>query len=137
MHERATGPVLWCDGGARGNPGPSAYGFVLEAPGGTLLEEASEALGIGTVSTAEYRGLIAGLEAAAALGLERLEVRMDSQLVVAQLTGERDVKNPSIARFVDRAHELGRLVGPVRWRWVRREYNARANELVARALGVS
>jgi ribonuclease H / adenosylcobalamin/alpha-ribazole phosphatase len=110
---------------------------VLEAPDGSVLAEVSEALGVGTASVAEYRGLIAGLEAAGRLGLSRLEVRMDSQLAVAQLCGEREVKNATIARLVERAHELGMEVGPVRWHWVRREHNARANALVARALGVT
>jgi ribonuclease HI len=136
LRERGNRPVLWCDGGARGNPGPSACGYVLEAGDGSVLGEASEALGVGTAIVAEYRGLIAGLEAAARLGLRRLEVRMDSQLAVAQLCGEREVKNPAIAKLVEKAQGLGTQVGPVRWRWVRREHNARANALVARALGV-
>ena len=136
LRERSGRPVLWCDGGARGNPGPSAFGYVLEAADGSVLREAGGALGVGTASIAEYRGLIAGLESAAELGLKRLEVRMDSQLVVAQLTGERDVKNPAIAALAERARELAATVGPVRWRWVRREHNARANALVARVLGL-
>ncbi|HEY3070122.1 MAG TPA: ribonuclease HI family protein [Gaiellaceae bacterium] len=135
--QRAGRPVLWCDGGARGNPGPSAFGYVLEAADGSLLAEVAEGLGVGTASVAEYRGLLAGLEAAARLGLSRLEVRMDSQLAIAQLDGEREVKNPTIARLVERARELEGVVGPVRWRWVRREHNARANALVAQALGMS
>jgi probable phosphoglycerate mutase len=110
---------------------------VLEAADGSLLAEVAEGLGVGTASVAEYRGLLAGLEAAARLGLSRLEVRMDSQLAIAQLDGEREVKNPTIARLVERARELEGVVGPVRWRWVRREHNARANALVAQALGMS
>jgi ribonuclease HI len=66
----------------------------------------------------------------------RLEVPSDSQLVVAQLCGEREIKNPAVAELAVRALELAVAVGPVRWRWIRREPNARANALVARALGI-
>jgi ribonuclease HI len=136
LRERPGCPVLWCDGGARGNPGPSALGYVVEDARGLVLAEAGETCGTGTASTAEYRAVIAGLEAARSLGLERVEVRVDSQLVVAQLSGEREIKNPAIAALAARVLELAAAVGPVRWRWIRREQNARANALVARALGI-
>jgi ribonuclease HI len=128
-------PVLWCDGGSRGNPGPSAYAYVLEAAGGELLAEAAERFGVSTATTAEYRGLLAGLARAAELGLTRLEVRMDSQLTVAQLTGERQPKNPAVRRLLEEARETAARVGPVRFRWVPRDENGRANRLVAEALG--
>ena len=134
--ERPGLPVLWCDGGARQNPGPSAFGYVLAAADGSILCEGSGQLGIGTASTAEYRGVIAGLEAAVEHGLERLEVRLDSQLVVAQLSGEREIKNRQIAHLADRVRELAAQLGPVRWRWVPREHNHRANALVSHALGL-
>ena len=128
--------MVWCDGGARENPGPSAYGYVVQGPDGSVLAEAAGSCGIGTATIAEYRGVIAGLEAARAHGLSRLEVRLDSQLLVAQLSGERAIKNRAVAELAGRAQELAATVGPVRWRWVRREQNARANALVARALGI-
>jgi ribonuclease HI len=128
--------VLWCDGGSRGNPGPSAYGYVIEAPGGEVLAEAAEAIGVGTATVAEYRGLLAGLARAGELGLSRVEVRMDSQLAVAQLNGEREPKNPTVRRLHEAAHELATVVGPVRYRWVSRDENGRANRLVAEALGL-
>lgn len=112
-------PVLWCDGGSRGNPGPSAYGYVIEAPGGEVLAQAAEQIGVATATTAEYRGLLAGLARAGELGLRRVEVRMDSQLAVAQLNGEREPKNPSVRRLHDAARELAAAVGPVRYLWVR------------------
>ncbi len=93
-------------------------------------------MGVGTANVAEYRGLIAGLEAAAEFGLRQLEVRTDSQLVVAQLTGERPVNNPTLAALAERAQELGNKVGPIRWRWISRDHNRRANALVARVLGL-
>jgi ribonuclease HI len=136
LTEHSDRPVLWCDGGSRGNPGPSAFGYVLEAVDGSLLAQGSEACGRGTATTAEYRAIIAGLEAARQLGLAGLEVRVDSQLAVAQLRGERAIKNPAVAELAARARELASAVGPVRWRWIRREQNARANALVADALGI-
>jgi ribonuclease H / adenosylcobalamin/alpha-ribazole phosphatase len=129
-------PVLWCDGGSRGNPGPSAYGYVIEAPGGELLAEIAERLGVSTATTAEYRGLLAGLARAKELGLSRLEMRMDSQLAVAQLNGEREPRNAAIRALLEQAHELAASVGPVRYRWVPRDENGRANRLVADALGL-
>jgi ribonuclease H / adenosylcobalamin/alpha-ribazole phosphatase len=136
LAERSDRPVLWCDGGARGNPGPCAYAYVVEGPDGSVLAEAGKPCGVGTATTAEYHGVVAGLEAARALGLSRLEVRLDSQLLVAQLSGEREIKNRALAELAGRAQNLAAAVGPVRWRWVRREQNARTNALVARALGI-
>jgi ribonuclease HI len=127
--------VLWCDGGSRGNPGPSAYSYVIEAPGGEVLSEAAESIGVATAIVAEYRGLLAGLARASELGLSRIEVCMDSQLAVAQLNGEREPKNPIVRRLHEAAHELAIAVGPVRYRWVSRDENGRANRLVAEALG--
>lgn len=98
--------MLWCDGGSRGNPGPSAYGFVIEAPGGEVLTEAADSIGIATAIVAEYRGLLAGLARGGELGLSRIEVRMDSQLAIAQLKGEREPKNPSVQRLHEAAREL-------------------------------
>lgn len=128
--------MLWCDGGSRGNPGPSAYGYVIEAPGGEVPAEAAESIGVGTATVAEYRGLLAGLARAGELGLSRVEVRMDSQLAVAQLNGEREPKNPTVRRLHETARELATAVGPVRYRWVSRDENGRANRLVAEALGL-
>lgn len=128
--------MLWCDGGSRGNPGPSAYGYVIEAPGGEVLAEAAESIGVATATVAEYRGLLAGLARAGELGLSRVEVRTDSQLVVAQLNGEREPRNPSVRRLHEAARDLATAVGPVRYRWVPRNENGRANRLVAETLGL-
>ena len=73
---------LHTDGGSRGNPGPAAYGYVLEGEDGTVLAAEGEAIGVATNNVAEYSGLIAGLRAAAELGARRVDVRMDSKLVV-------------------------------------------------------
>src|ERR671924_636492 len=79
---------LSTDGGARGNPGPAAYGYVLEAEDGTVLAAHGEAIGLATNNVAEYRALVAGLECARDLGVHDLDVVSDSELVVKQMRGE-------------------------------------------------
>src|SRR5437588_11876430 len=79
---------LSTDGGARGNPGPAAYGYVLEADDGTVLAAHGERIGVATNNVAEYRALIAGLEKALDLALSDVEVVSDSELLVKQMTGE-------------------------------------------------
>ena len=94
MSEHASGEwTLRCDGGARGNPGPGALAYVLFDPAGLEVEARGAYLGSVTNNTAEYRGLIAGLEAAKRRGVERLRVCLDSELVVRQMTGEYRVKH--------------------------------------------
>src|SRR5438876_682490 len=90
---RAATVKLFTDGGARGNPGPAAYGYVLEADDGTVLAAHGEKIGIATNNVAEYSALIAGLEKALELGVPRVEVVSDSELMVKQMTGEYRVKN--------------------------------------------
>ena len=125
---------LSTDGGARGNPGPAAYGYVLEAEDGTVLDARGEAIGVATNNVAEYRALLAGLEKAAELGVTELEVVSDSELLVKQMTGEYRVKNPALAELNARADRLAREVGRVRYTAVRREHNELADRLVNEAL---
>src|SRR5262249_30425366 len=87
---------LSTDGGARGNPGPAAYGYVLEAEDGTVLDARGERIGIATNNVAEYRALIAGLERAVELGVDELEVVSDSELLVKQMQGDYRVKNETL-----------------------------------------
>jgi ribonuclease HI len=136
LRARSDRPVLWCDGGSRGNPGPSAYGFVLEAADGTLLAEEGRALGVSTAVVAELRGLLAGLRRAAELEVGRVEVRMDSQVAIAQLTGEKRITNPLLRSLAREVEEAASNVGPVRYRWISRERNGRANALVKAALDI-
>ena len=89
--------VLYTDGGARGNPGPAAYGFVLEAEDGDLLAAEGVAIGSATNNVAEYSGLVAGLTRALELEVDDLEVRSDSELMVKQMRGEYKVKNEALA----------------------------------------
>ena len=99
---------LSTDGGSRGNPGPAAYGYVLEAEDGTVLDARGEAIGTATNNVAEYSGLIAGLESALERGVEEVEVVSDSELLVKQMRGEYKVKNETLRELVDEADALAR-----------------------------
>jgi ribonuclease HI len=125
---------LYTDGGARGNPGPAAYGYVLESEDGTVLAAHGERIGVATNNVAEYRGLIGGLEKAIELALEELEVISDSELLVKQMTGEYRVKNEALRELSLQASRLARQVGDVSYRAVRREHNELADRLVNEAL---
>ena len=125
---------LSTDGGARGNPGPAAYGYVLETDDGTVLAAHGEAIGEATNNVAEYRALLAGLEKAADVGIDELEVVSDSELLVKQMRGEYKVKNAALRELWEDAQDLARKVGPVRYTAVRREHNELADQLVNEAL---
>jgi probable phosphoglycerate mutase len=125
---------LSTDGGARGNPGPAAYAFVLEAEDGTVLEARGEAIGVATNNVAEYRALIEGLRRAVEAGVRELEVVSDSELVVKQMRGEYRVKNAALRGLSLEAARLAREVGDVRYTAVRREHNELADRLVNEAL---
>jgi probable phosphoglycerate mutase len=125
---------LFTDGGARGNPGPAAYGFVLEAEDGTVLAAEGAAIGVATNNVAEYRALIAGLERAVELSVPELEVVSDSELLVKQMTGEYRVKNEALRELSLDAARLARQLGKVSYTAVRREHNELADRLVNEAL---
>jgi ribonuclease HI len=126
--------TLSTDGGARGNPGPAAYGYVLEADDGTVLDARGEPIGVATNNVAEYSALIAGLEKALELGVDELEVISDSELMVKQMRGEYRVKNQALMELSIRANRLVRQLGGVTFRAVRREHNELADRLVNEAL---
>lgn len=126
--------TLRCDGGSRGNPGPGAFGFVLEDPAGSEREARGEYLGSVTNNVAEYRGLIAGLEAAVRHGARPLLVRMDSELVIRQMTGQYRVKNEGLKVLHAEARRVARGLPEVQYEAVRRHANTRADELVNEAL---
>jgi ribonuclease HI len=125
---------LSTDGGARGNPGPAAYGYVLEAEDGTVLDARGETIGVATNNVAEYRALVAGLAKAVELGIDDLEVVSDSELLVKQMTGEYRVKNKALQDLSLEAARLARQVRSVRYTAVRRELNELADQLVNEAL---
>jgi ribonuclease HI len=126
--------VVWTDGGARGNPGPAGFGVVVTTPGGEVLTRLAEGIGWATNNVAEYRGAIAGLEQALALGARRVRVRADSLLVVNQQNGLWKVRNAALR---DLWTETRRLVGQferVIWEHVPRERNRDADALANRAM---
>ena len=125
---------LSTDGGARCNPGPAAYGYVLEAEDGHVLAAHGEAIGHATNNVAEYSGLVAGMAKAAELGVRELEVVSDSELLVKQMRGEYKVKNETLRTFWEEANDLERRFGKVRYTAVRRAHNELADRLVNEAL---
>jgi tryptophan 2,3-dioxygenase/ribonuclease HI len=126
--------VVHVDGGARGNPGPAAAAAVVSAPDGRVLDRAAVTLGHATNNVAEYRGLLLGLERAAALGATEVEAINDSELVAKQINGDYKVKHADLVPLHAQAMEA--LRGFERWsiRSVPRAENAAADALVNRAL---
>ena len=126
--------VVHVDGGARGNPGPAAAAAVLSTPDGDVVDEAKVTLGTATNNVAEYRGLLLGLERAAALGATEVEVINDSELIAHQVTGRYKVKHPDMKPL--HAQALAALGEFERWsiRPVKRAQNADADALVNQAL---
>ena len=125
---------LFADGGSRGNPGPAAGAAVLYAEDGSIVAEVGERLGTATNNVAEWHGLLAGLAAAAELGAHHVEVRLDSELVVRQLTGVYRVKHPALVPLHARAKTLLRRFATVDIQHVPRARNRAADALVNRLL---
>jgi ribonuclease HI len=125
---------LFTDGGARGNPGPAAFAYVLEAEDGTVLDARGEPIGVATNNVAEYRALVEGLRKAAEVGVDDLTVVSDSELIVKQMRGEYRVKNEALRALFLEASELARELGRVTYTAVRREHNEFADRLVNEAL---
>ena len=135
--ERRDEIVVFCDGGARGNPGPAAIGAVVVDPSTsppTRLAVVSERIGVATNNVAEYRACIAGLEAARAFPSRAIRVRADSMLVVEQLKGRLRVNQAHLRPLRDQALALLDEYEEVDVAHVRREQNADADALVNAAL---
>src|SRR5262249_50708585 len=114
--------VIEADGGARGNPGPAGYGAVVRDAGtGEVLAERAESLGVTTNNIAEYQGLIAGLRAADQLGAREVDVRMDSKLVIEQMSGRWQIRHPGLRPLAAEAATLVRGFDTVRFTWIPRE----------------
>jgi ribonuclease HI len=128
---------LSTDGGARGNPGPAAYAYVLEAEDGTVLAAHGEAIGTATNNVAEYRALVEGLRKALELAVDEVDVVSDSELVVKQMRGEYRVKNEALQQLSLEAGRLARRLRKVTYTAVRREHNELADRLVNEALDAS
>lgn len=129
--------VVNVDGGARGNPGPAAIAAVVQAADGGVLEEHGERIGRATNNVAEYRALVAALEAAREFPARRVRVRADSQLLVRQLEGRYRVKQAHLKPYFDRAKELLAEYESVDLAHVRREENTEADALVNAALDLA
>ena len=127
--------VVEADGGSRGNPGPAAYGAVVrDAESGTVLRELAEHIGTASNNVAEYRGLIAGLEAVRELDPDAtVEARLDSKLVVEQLSGRWKIKHPDMRVLALRARDT-LPPSQVTYTWVPREQNKHADRLANEAL---
>jgi ribonuclease H / adenosylcobalamin/alpha-ribazole phosphatase len=132
--ERPRNVIIEADGGSRGNPGPSAYGALLKnADTGEVIAEIGETIGVATNNVAEYRGLIAGLLLAAEYAPEAtIEARMDSKLVVEQMSGNWKVKHPSMRPLAVEANRLAPI--GTTFTWVPRAENAHADRLANEAL---
>jgi probable phosphoglycerate mutase len=127
--------LIEADGGSRGNPGPAGYGAVVkDAATGAVLAERKAFIGIATNNVAEYSGLIAGLAAASELGASTVDVRMDSKLVVEQMSGRWKVKHPSMQPLNAEAKELASRFSRVRYEWIPRAENSHADGLANEAM---
>ena len=126
--------ITFTDGGSRGNPGPSAYGYVVKTPTGEILEAKGEYIGVTTNNQAEYQGILAALRKCRDLGAEVVEMYMDSELAVRQLKGEYKVKNPGIAAQYLRIHNEKIHFKKVTFHHVMRERNKEADAQVNLAL---
>ncbi len=126
--------VVEADGGSRGNPGPAGYGAVVRDSDGQVLAERKESLGVVTNNVAEYNGLIAGLAAAAELGASTVDVRMDSKLVVEQMSGRWKIKHPDMQPLAERAKALAAGFTRVKYEWIPRAQNSHADRLANEAM---
>src|SRR3954447_5802428 len=127
--------IIEADGGARGNPGPAGYGAVVrDADTGAVLREVADGIGVASNNVAEYRGLIAGLQAALDVGAAEVDVRMDSLLVVNQMSQIWKVKHEAMRPLASQAAALVRQFRRVEFRHVPRELNKHADRLANEAM---
>lgn len=126
--------VIYSDGGSRGNPGPSASGFVIMNAKEEVLHQGGAYLGITTNNQAEYHGVRLGLEKALEMGAKSVDFRMDSLLVVNQLNGVYKIKNHDLWPIYERIKELHGHFESVKFSHVRREFNQLADGMVNKIL---
>lgn len=125
--------LLYADGGSRGNPGEAAFGAVISEDGKVVVE-LSERIGVATNNVAEYSGLVAGLQAINRLDPEaQVLVRMDSKLIVEQMSGKWKIKNPEMKKMALKARDA-HPANLINYEWIPREMNSHADALVNRAL---
>ena len=126
--------TIFSDGGSRGNPGPSACGYVIVNSRQEAIDEGGEYLGITTNNQAEYHGVRLGLERAITLGYKRVDFKIDSMLVVNQMNGIYKIKNRELWPINERIHELMKQFDKVTFSHVRREFNQLADGMVNKTL---
>lgn len=120
--------TIHTDGAARGNPGPAAFAYIISRDGVPVVEEAGN-LGHTTNNVAEYTALVRALERAAQLGANRLLIYSDSELLVKQMNGEYQVKNPDLRVLFQQAKRLAQQFDTVSIKHVRRAQNDKADRL--------
>jgi ribonuclease HI len=121
--------IVYCDGAARGNPGPAGLGVFITQDDGRLVHEIARGLGEATNNVAEYSALVAGLEWCVANSVDSVKVRADSDLVIKQMQGIYKVKSKNLMRLHNRARELASSLAQVSFEHVRREFNKDADRL--------
>ncbi|MBI3952554.1 MAG: ribonuclease HI family protein [Candidatus Doudnabacteria bacterium] len=126
--------VIYTDGGARGNPGPSAIGFVVYGEGEHPLKQIGKFIGEGTNNQAEYKALIAGLTEAANMDATEVICFLDSELVTRQLNGQYKIKEPELQKLIAEVFKLSNKFLKVEYKHVPREKNKLADKLVNEAL---
>lgn len=126
--------IIYTDGGARGNPGPAAYGVVIQDEEGNILKKFGKYLGTKTNNEAEYEAIIAALEEALKLGAEHVEMRMDSELATRQLNSIYKIKNHRMQELVLKVRNLETKFKKVTFHHIRREQNQLADEMVNKAI---
>lgn len=127
--------IVEADGGSRGNPGPAGYGSVVwTADRRTVLAESKQAIGHATNNVAEYRGLIAGLEEAVRVGATEVDVRMDSKLIVEQMSGRWQVKHPELKALLQQATSAATAFERISYTWIPRVENSHADRLANEAM---
>lgn len=129
----STRVVVNTDGAALGNPGPAGAGYVLQDETGRELRRGSQHLGVATNNVAEYEALLMGLTAARSAKAREVVVRMDSELVVKQMTGQYRVKHPGLRPYFERAVKAVDTFGSVIFEHVGREQNKEADRLASDA----
>lgn len=126
--------IVEADGGSRGNPGPAGYGAAVMDVDGQILLDRKGFIGTATNNVAEYSGLIAGLTAARELGASAVDVKMDSKLVVEQMSGNWKIKHPGLRVLAAEAAALVRQFDRVTFTWIPRAENAIADALANEAM---
>jgi len=126
--------TVYCDGAARGNPGPAGVGVVVEGPDRRALTEVAEGIGVATNNVAEYKAAIEGLRRAAELGAKKVLLRSDSRLLIEQLSGRWRVKNPTLIRLHEEVRALLGAFQSVSFEHVPRELNRAADRLANRGV---